>query len=73
MKEFITIPLNQDKIFRDATEDMGLVIFCIEEKIDANRYEILFESPFDLYYLGQRVVIELNYQTQMKKINEQED
>lgn len=69
MIEKLTVALNQDSIFRSSADDFGLTYFCIQENVDSNRYEIHIENPSELYYLGQSVAMEFNYQEQMKNLN----
>jgi hypothetical protein len=52
MKTQLSINLSMDEIFRKCCTELNLTYTCIQEEMDSNRYEIGYNFPHDLYYLG---------------------
>jgi hypothetical protein len=52
MKTQLSINLTMDEIFRKCATELNLTFVCVQEEMDSNRYEIVYNFPHDLYYLG---------------------
>lgn len=60
MKEFIYVPADCDQLFRETCDDLGIHYFCIQELLNANRYEVLFDKAHDLFVLGMNIAFGVN-------------
>lgn len=52
MKTELSITLQLDAIFHQTCKELCLTPVCIREEMDANRYEVHYMFPHDLFYLG---------------------
>jgi hypothetical protein len=61
MTEQVRIQHKNTAEFLEAAKLHSVKVTFIEEDVDTNKYQVVFNSPFELFYLGQSMGLNVGY------------
>jgi hypothetical protein len=66
MKETLRITHDNTAEFLEAAKLHSVKVYCLEEGLENDLYEVQFTSPFDLFYLGQSMGLNVGHRITRK-------